>query len=744
MRMPLPSGFDLRRRALLLFIFAAICLSSLFLRLGYIQFVLGAELSEKALDTRMQEVPVEARRGVIYDRKGRELAVSATVESVYAIPAQIGEENLETVAQALSEILSVPKDRLLATLTKPVSFTWVKRKIDEDSAKQIRDLNLAGVGLTPETRRFYPKEQLACHVLGITGIDNQGLEGVELTYDTVLRGKPGKIVVEFDAVGRKIPAATHRYVSPEDGSNLVLTIDEVAQFLVERELDKLMAVYSAKGAYAVVMHPKTGEVLALASRPGYDPNEYSKFSEADRRNPVVNDAFSPGSTFKPITAAAVLEEGLVTMKSGFYCGGSVKVPGAIISCWSSGHGSQTFLEAVKNSCNVAFVNMGLRLGSDLFYKYVKAFGLTDRTGIDLPGEAVGIMVKPDKIKPVDLAVMSFGQTLTVTPLQLTSAMSAIANGGLLMKPHIVKEIRRPNGELVKSFEPQVVRRVISEETAKDLKIALEEVVRVGTGKQAHVPGYRIAGKTGTAQKSVGGKVVRDRHISSFVGFAPVEDPKIAMLIMVDEPKGAYYGGQVTAPAFASIARDLLSYLEVVPSEDVEGKDTHEPRNLGTRSLDGHHTDGAGQKRADSVEVPSLLNLTVEEAAKVAKEAGLEFDVGDKSSGEQIDKNAVITEQTPPPGALVSEGTVIIAFRASGEQSATGDKVYVPRVEGYTIRAVARMLGQMGLGLNVKGSGIAAGQSPPPGTLVSKGTVIDVIFEEPKAKDLESGLGPTEQ
>ncbi|HHY39385.1 MAG TPA: PASTA domain-containing protein [Clostridia bacterium] len=737
--MPSSTGLDLRRRALLLFSVTSVCLFGLLIRLGYIQFVLGAELSEKALDARMQEVPVEARRGVIYDRKGRELAISATVDSVFAIPAQIKPKDLDRVALALSEVLGIPKDRLLVNLTKPVSFVWIKRKVDEDTAKRIRDLDLPGIGLTPETRRFYPKGNLACHVLGIVGIDNQGLEGIELVYDKALRGNPGKIVVEFDATGRKIPAATHRYIAPEDGCNLMLTVDEVIQFMVERELDKLMSTYSAKGACAVVMDPKTGEILALAARPGYDPNEYAKFPDEYRRNPVINDAFSPGSTFKPITAAAVLEEGLVTKVSRFYCGGSVKVPGATISCWSSGHGSQTFVDAVKNSCNVAFVNMGLRLGPDLFYKYVKAFGLTQVTGIDLPGEAMGIMLEPGNIKPVDLAVMSFGQTLTVTPIQLLSAISAIANDGVLMKPHLVKEIRGLDGTLIKEVKPEAVRRVISQETAKDLALAMEEVVKAGTGKQAYVPGYRIAGKTGTAQKSVGGKVVRDKHISSFVGFGPVDDPKVAMLIMVDEPQGAYYGGQVAAPAFGSIMKDVLSYMEVPPSSE-EGREGDRLRGVGVPGAGMLGSTGAPQTKGpeekgpeDTVEVPSVLNLTVEEAKRVAETAGLGLDVGDQSSGERIDPKSVIMEQIPPPGALVSKGTVIIGFRTlAGSAEAVG-KVSVPDIRGKTIRAVADILGEIGLRLDVKGSGVARRQNPSPGTLVPRGTVIEVIFEEPGAE-----------
>lgn len=743
--MPLPTGLDLRRRALLLFLVTSICLSGLLIRLGYIQFVLGAELSEKALNARMQEVPVEARRGVVYDRKGRELAISATVDSVFAIPAQIKSKNLERVALSLSEVLGIPKDRLLVNLTKPVSFVWIKRKVDEDTAKRIRDLDLPGIGLTPETRRFYPKGNLACHVLGIVGIDNQGLEGIELVYDKVLRGNPGKIVVEFDATGRKIPAATHRYIAPEDGYNLMLTLDEVIQFMVERELDRLMSTYSAKGAYAVAMDPKTGEILALAARPGYDPNEYAKFPDEYRRNPVINDAFSPGSTFKPITAAAVLEEGLVTKRSGFYCGGSVKVPGAIISCWSSGHGSQTFVEAVKNSCNVAFVNMGLRLGPDLFYKYVKAFGLIEVTGVDLPGEATGIMLEPGNIKPVDLAVMSFGQTLTVTPIQLLSAVSAIANDGVLMKPHLVKEIRRLDGTLMREVEPEVVRRVISQETARDLAAAMEEVVKNGTGKQAYVPGYRIAGKTGTAQKSVGGKVVRDKHISSFVGFGPVDDPKIAMLIMVDEPQGAYYGGQVAAPAFGSIVKDVLSYMEVIPSSEEGREGDRVPGATGAGvlgSADARQKGDSKDEGPDStVEVPSVLNLTVEEARSVAEAAGLGLDVGDQTSGERIDPKSVIMEQTPPPGALVPKGTVIIGFRTfTGSPEAAG-KVSVPNLRGKTVRAVAEILGEMGLRLDMKGSGVARRQNPPPGTLVPRGAVVEVVFEEPQVKeDSEESTG----
>jgi len=665
-------------------------------RLAWLQLVMGDELAAKAMEVRMREIPVEARRGNIYDRNGSELAVSVDVYSVFAIPAQV--EDPAECAQELAAVLGMEPGEVFQRLTRSLAFVWVKRKIDDQQARRIRELNLAGIGLTQESKRYYPKGTLAAHIIGISGIDNQGLEGIELYYDRQLRGVPGRIVVEFDARGREMPHATHHYVPPEEGHHLLLTVDEVIQYLAERELEACVKQHGAKGGVIVAMDPQTGEVLAMACYPTYDPNDYQSYDVAWRRNRAVCDTYAPGSTFKPITAAAALEEGLYTLNSWFYCGGSIRVPGATVSCWrSGGHGSLSFLEIIEQSCNVGFVQVGLKLGAERFCRYVSAFELDDKTGIDFPGEARGIMLAPQEVKPVDLAVMAFGQTLTVTPIGLARAFCAIANGGKLLRPYLVKEIRNSRGDLVWSQGPQVVRQVISPQTARDLQRALEQVVISGTGRKAQVPGYRVAGKTGTAQKVEGGRIAPGKYMAWFVGYVPADDPRLLLLVAIDEPAGSFYGGQVAAPVFARIAQEALSYLEIPPRTDVETPAPAPP---------------------SEVEVPSLLNLSLDDAARICRERGLEL----KISG----PGDVVLGQVPPPGVVVRPGTQVLV--ETEPPAAAGGTVTLPDLRGKTIREVAETLGAMGLLLDARGSGIARAQEPAPGSQVREGTVVTVYFE----------------
>ncbi len=696
--MPAPD-LGLRKRMAVVFIGTALFMAVLLVRVAYIQFIQGEELAKRALDMRTREVPVEAKRGTIYDRRGRELAVSVNVESVFAIPAQI--RDAESTAATVATILGMEKDDVLRRITLPSSFVWIKRKIEEDVARQLKAKKLPGIETTQESKRYYPKGNLASHVLGIAGIDNQGLEGVELFYDTPLGGSKGKIIIEFDARGQEMPQALHRYIAPVDGNDAYLTIDEVVQFIAERELEQAMIRHQAKGGVIIVMDPTTGEILAMAVRPDYDPNNYNDYPVQNRRNIAVVDAFSPGSTFKPITAAAALEEGLVKMSDRFFCGGSIKVPGAVISCWSSNHGSLSFLEVIRHSCNVGFVNVGLRVGKEKFYEYVQAFNLTDKTGIDFPGEATGIMLKPDVMKTVDLAVMSFGQTLTVTPLQLITAVAAIANDGKLMRPHLLKEIRSPEGVVVAEQPPEMLRQVISRETARELKEAMRSVVEEGTGRHAYIEGYTVAGKTGTAQKVVEGRIVRGRYTAMFVGFVPYDNPKLIALAMLDEPEGAYYGGQIAAPLWAAVVRDVLQYLEIPPA----------PKT--STDLKPSAADPADIQ----VTVPNVVNLTPAEAMSVAREAGVRVFV--EGGGPRI------LQQTPAAGASVKKDTMVIAF-TEGEPGGK-EQVTVPDLIGKTMRSVAATLAQVGLQMETEGSGLAIEQDPVPGTQVPSGTIVRVRF-----------------
>ena len=378
-------GVLTRKRVRIVLLLVSMGFFLLLTRLVYIQFIWANELGEMALDMRMQDIPIQPRRGVIYDRNAHELAFSIDVESLYAIPAQI--KDAEFTARTLAGILGMDYENILTRLTRKSSFEWIKRKIPDDICRQIKEENLPGIGFTQESMRVWPKGSLLAQVLGIVGIDNNGLEGLEYEYDSVLKGIAGKFTVETDAIGHALPQSKKGYIPPVQGKNLILTADEVIQFIVERELEQHINLSQAKGGIAIAMDPKTGEILAMASRPTYDPNQYDLYPIANRRITPITDSFPPGSTFKPITAAAALESGAVTMNDGFFCGGSTTVGSEQLVCWASeGHGSQSFVEVIENSCNIGFIQIGLRTGVDAFYKYLDLFGLTAATGIDLPGK----------------------------------------------------------------------------------------------------------------------------------------------------------------------------------------------------------------------------------------------------------------------------------------------------------------------------------------------------------------------
>ncbi|HHV72779.1 MAG TPA: stage V sporulation protein D, partial [Clostridia bacterium] len=553
-----------KKRIFVVFLIIFGCMLGLVGKLAYIQFAMAGKLQDQVLDQRLRDVPVEPKRGIIYDTKGRELAVSASVDSIYAIPSEV--ENPEETAKYLAAELGMDEEEIYTKITRRRAFEWVKRKVEQDVGKRIRKLieekKVTGIAVTEESRRFYPKGMLAAHVIGFAGIDSQGLYGVEKTYDSELRGKPGTIKVEKDGQNRIIPYAAQQYIPPTDGNNIYLTIDEVIQHIAEREAEKALNENAAKNVSIVIMQPKTGAILALANRPSFDPNNYQEYDQSLWRNVAVSNSYEPGSTFKIVTTAASLQEKLVSESDRFYCPGYIKIPGSTIRCWKAGgHGSQTLAEVVQNSCNVGFVQMGLELGQEKFYEYVRNFGFGQKTDLDLIGEASGILIPESRLKSVDLARIAFGQSISVTPVQLVSAVSAVANGGVLLKPQIVKQITDSNGEIIKEFQPQQVRRVISKEIADQTLALLETVVSEGSGKNAQVPGYRIGGKTGTAQKVIDGRYAEGKYISSFIGIAPLNDPQIVVLVVIDEPSGgAYYGGQIAAPVAGNVMKDVLQYL----------------------------------------------------------------------------------------------------------------------------------------------------------------------------------------
>jgi cell division protein FtsI/penicillin-binding protein 2 len=537
-------------------------------RLWYIQVLKTEEFRIKATKQHERTIKLEAKRGRIYDCQGRELALSMEVDSIFAAPKEIRKK--EDLAEKISSILQLKFRGVNKKLHKKRSFVWLKRKVDPKEADSLRKLNLAGIYFLKETKRFYPKREIASHILGFVGIDNQGLEGIERFYDQEIKGIPGWGVIEKDALGRQIFSRNKKegFSSPSDGHSLVLTIDEVIQYYAERELEGAFQDYQAKSGTVIIMVPQTGEILALANRPTYDPNKFQESRPSFWRNRAVTDIFEPGSTFKIVTAASALEEGLVGENDLFYCEDGAWRVGRHIIHDVHKHTWLSFSRVIEESSNIGVVKVGFKIGPKRLYKYIRAFGFGARTGISLPGEARGLVRSPKRWTEASLRAIPYGQEVAVTSLQLISAFSVLANQGVLMKPQIVKCIKNSEGEIIREFKPTPVRRVISISTAKKLTSILRRAVERGTGREAKIPGYKIAGKTGTAQKvdRKQRKYSQDKFVSSFVGYFPAEAPRIVMLILIDEPQKIHYGSLVAAPIFKRIAQEIIRYLEILPEE----------------------------------------------------------------------------------------------------------------------------------------------------------------------------------
>lgn len=699
----------IRRRITWLFLIGAVLLSLIIFRLAWIQFVRGDELRQKGIVNRMRDVPVEAKRGSILDRNGNELVTSISADSVYVIPSHV--KNPEQVASQLAPILGMDEEKVKGILTKKSRFEWIKRKVDFETSQKIKELKLKGIGFAEESKRYYKQEALAPHILGFTGTDNQGLMGMEAAFEDELKGVPGRIVIEHDAAGREIPHALHQYIPPTQGNNLILTLDQTIQHFVERELDKIVATYNPRMAVIIVMDPKSGEILALGNRPTFNPNKWREVPQnVWDRNPAVWYNYEPGSTFKIFTASAALEENAVKTTDRFFDPGFYQVADRKIRCWKAGgHGSLSFEEVVQRSCNPGFIQTGLNLGKEQFYKYIRAYGFGTPTGIGLPGEAKGIIIPEKDATNLNIATMSIGQSIAVTPIQLLTAVNAVANNGVLMKPHLVKTIEDPKGKVIKEFAPEKVRQVISPETAKLTSQLLQNVVFNGTGINAFVDGYPAAGKTGTAQVVADrGGYASGKYVASFTGFAPVNDPKISVLIMIAEPQGGvYYGGLVAAPVFSTLALDILRYMGVP-----EQKDLPKPKT----------NPWEAEEERIEVAVPNVVNLPLEEAQKLLREADLAF--ATRGQGK------IVYGQIPESGALVLTGTTVILDLTDSNNSKEGEQVSVPDLKGMSIREAGNILEGMGLKLEPAGTGLAETQNPAPGTKLSRGGTVKVQFKPP--------------
>lgn len=698
-------GISSRRRVIACLAIFALAFAGLIFRLAWLQVVRADWLKKQAWQYHSRPIPIQADRGEILDRNGYPLVKNVTCESVFANPVLVKDK--EATARLLAPVLGLTYETVVQRLHQRSYFVWLSRKVQPEMADEVRGLKVRGIGFSPEACRFYPEGTLAAHALGISNIDHEGIEGLELTYNQHLRGANGAIQIEFDARGQAIEHGIKRVKPAASGLNLVTTLDRGLQHQCELGLEQTIRETGAARATIIVMDVPTGEILCLAQHPSFDPHLGGNSDPQSRRLWSLADAINPGSTFKPVTAAAALQEGVINAGTLINDSGCITVQGWTICNWDhKALGSVTIREVMAKSSNVGFATLGMWLGADRFYRYLDAFNITRVTGIDLPGEALGLWIPKKQAVQLDLAIQAFGQTLTVTPIGLLSAINAIANDGIWVWPHLGKRLVDQNGEVVREIGPRAVRQVVSPENARMLQDFMALVVESGTGRAAQVPGYRVAGKTGTAQKLKGATVVG--HTASFVGFAPVPNPQLSVLVMIDEPKGVIYGGQVAAPVFGDLMKNVMMYMQI-PTQDLPAKVSDWPGGPVREIPPGK-----------PVTVPNFVNLPVHAARQAALQLGLDPFV----DGE----GAVVTEQTPPPGAQLKERERVF-LGTQAPQQRTG-KVRVPSLLRKDLRTAAETLAKVGLQLRFEGSGIVVRQAPAPGTAVAPGTVVQVWLQNP--------------
>lgn len=649
--------------------FGLICLLMVLLsfRLAWIQVVKADEYSEIAIDQQTSDIPLEAKRGAILDRSGKELATSATCYTVWARPPQIKEEytdeKITEICTKMAVILNMEAADVKTKLTKKQALIRVAQYLDKDTADKIKELEVYGLEMAEDTKRYYPLGNFASQVLGSVNIDNEGRSGIEQQYDEYLSGVAGRWIKNTDINGNTLVNGDEKYYRAEDGLNVVMTMDEVLQHYAENAIAKGMRETKANQIKCLVMDPKTGDVLAMASNPSFDPNEplepaskaekavFDKMTEAEQsaylskmwRNTIISDTYEPGSTFKLITTSAALEEGVATPNTRFYCNVGYEVPGTGVTlhCWSPvPHGSQTLTEAVGNSCNPVQIQLGLKLGKKRYYDYLEMFGITSTktTGVDLQGEAAAQVQPKEIIGPVELATISYGQGIAPTPIQLVTAVSAIGNDGVLMQPRMVKALTDKDGKTVKEFETKEVRKVISAKTASEVRKMMEYVVSEGGGGNAKVPGFRIGGKTGTADKpSATGGYSKDTY-SSFIGMAPMDDPKLVVLVVVDSPKGVQFGSAVAAPIAKDFLENALPYLGVNPKYTKE-----EEKSL----------------KSEYVYVPSIKGKSCSDAIGILGSYGLKYKIAPESGSK---KDFSVVAQYPKAGKKIKRGGTVYLYR----------------------------------------------------------------------------------
>ncbi|MCL6610536.1 MAG: PASTA domain-containing protein [Peptococcaceae bacterium] len=692
-------------------------------------------MERKAADVRAKEEVLEPRRGIIYDRNRVELVGNYPVKSVYANPdifsVQVKVEeggNREEKVKAVKDkvvgqmaaVLELNEADLLKIIDSRQPFAWIKHRVDYETCRRLEDIlkeyKVRGISFVDGTRRSYPQGTMASHVLGFVGMDPSARGGLEKSYDSELSGTPGRLLTEIDAGGRELPQARSLYIPPVPGKNLILTIDHTVQYYVERELDKIQDKYKPSRATIIVMDPANGEILAMGARPTYDPARYTSYpQQVWDFNPAIHLNYEPGSTLKMFVAAMALEEGVVTEGDRFYDPGYITVSGKKIRCWDlAGHKDESFAEGIQNSCNPVFVQVGLKSGKALLYKYIRGFGFGQPTGVDLPGEEAGLVIPENRASELDTATMAIGQSIAVTPIQLVAAVSALANGGRLVRPHLVRAVEDPESKEVKNIETRVVRQVVSKSTAGQMNRLLQKVVMEGTAKKGYVEGYAVAAKTGTAEVPGQKGYDQGRYVSSFAGFAPAEDPRIAVLVVVEDPKGPlYHGGDVAAPVFQTLGRDILHYLNV-PENPAQPK----PKAFQNTGNEKPSKPSAG----GLIRVPNVIGFPVKEAGKFLEETGFR----PEASG----KEGLVTAQSPAGGSYLKGGAAVSIKASPVNKASPPADVLVPDLRGLTIRRAGFILHDLGLGFSAAGSGLAVGQNPPPGARAPRGTLVTVDFAPP--------------
>ena len=733
------STIRMRKRIFLMaIIIIFVFFSILIIRLINLQIINARYLFKMANSQQLASTKLTAKRGIIYDRNMIPLAQSATAWDAVLEPNYIkNDETREIISQGLSEILDIPKEEILEASRKKSSYKIIKKKIDNNLKDKIIDFKAknnitSGIRLIENYKRYYPMGSLASNILGFTGDDGQGLLGLESKYEKILKGEDGKLVSAKNAIGTDMPYDYEHMIPPKDGDSLVLTIDSNIQKIAERCLKQAVVKNDARnGGFAIAIDPQTGEILALAVYPSFDPNNPFELCDKDKKilentpneektkkksellseiwdNTVVNSLYYPGSVFKMIVAAMGLELGHVNENSNFNCSGGIKISDRIIKCHKrSGHGPLNFVEALCKSCNPAFISLGQKIGAEKFFDFYNAFGFHEKTGIDLPGETKDVFF--ENMQPIDLAVASIGQNFGIPPIRMATAACAIANGGELVTPHIVKEIRDKDNKITNSFSKKIRRSVISSETAKRVSNMMAQNTISGAAKNAYVPGFRIAGKTGTSEKKEKLLVPGQKdYMSSYLGFAPVEDPKILILMGIDTPKGGqYYGSVVAAPPCGLIFSEALPYMGVKPQYNEE------------------------ESKKYGIEIPNLIGKKISEAKINIINLGLQPVI--------IGKGEEVLSQVPSAGSLIAQnGTIVIYTENNSENNSEDYKVKVPNFIGMKKSDAIKIAESAGLNISVSGSlneeDRIKTQSPSGSEYVPKGTTINVVVHNDNLRD----------